>query len=116
MNDSFETNIQQWVSTDNQLKILNDRVRELRVKRNNLEESITQYAKTNQLTNSTIRISDGKLKFVNTRTTTPLTFKYLEKSLGDMIKNPEQVRHIVEHVKDNREIKSTTEIRRIANA
>jgi uncharacterized coiled-coil DUF342 family protein len=38
---SFESQIQQWVSLDNQLKQLNEKVKDLRDKRNNLEENIT---------------------------------------------------------------------------
>ena len=36
---SFEGQIQQWVSLDNQLKQLNEKVKDLRDKRNNLEEN-----------------------------------------------------------------------------
>ena len=37
---SFETNIQSWVSLDNELKILNNKTRELREKRNLVSDSI----------------------------------------------------------------------------
>ena len=41
---SFEGQIQQWVSIDNQLKGLNEKVKELRDKKNVLSENITKYA------------------------------------------------------------------------
>ena len=63
---SFEGQIQQWVSIDNQLKGLNEKVKELRDKKNVLSENITKYASTNNLSNATVQISDGKLKFTNT--------------------------------------------------
>ena len=59
---SFEGQIQQWVSLDNQLKQLNEKVKDLRDKRNNLEENITTYASENNLSNATVKISDGKLR------------------------------------------------------
>ncbi len=112
---SFENQIQQWVSLDNQLKQLNEKVKDLRDKRNNLEENITSYASENNLSNATVKISDGKLKFTNTKVQEPLTFKYLEKTLGEVIKNESQVKLIMEHLKQKRAVKIVSEIKRFSN-
>ena len=112
---SFEGQIQQWVQLDNQLKQINEKVKDLREKRNTLEQNITTYAASNNLTNSTVQISDGKLKFANTKVQEPLTFKYLEKTLNDVIKNESQVKLIMEHIKQKREIKIVPEIKRFSN-
>lgn len=112
---SFENQIQQWVSLDNQLKQLNEKVKEIRDKRNNLEQNITNYASENNLSNATIQISDGRLKFANTRIPEPLTFKYLERSLGEVIKNESQIKLIMEHIKQKRNIKIVPEIKRFSN-
>ena len=112
---SFENQIQQWVSLDNQLKQLNEKVKDLRDKRNNLEENITSYASENNLSNATVKISDGKLKFTNTKVAEPLTFKYLEKTLGEVIKNESQVKLIMEHLKQKRSVKIVPEIKRFSN-
>ena len=112
---SFENQIQQWVQLDNQLKQINEKIKELREKRNALEQNITTYAFSNNLSNSTVQISDGKLKFSNTRVTEPLTFKYLEKTLSEVIKNESQVKLIMEHIKQKREIKIVPEIKRFSN-
>ena len=45
----------------------------------------------------------------------PLTFRYIEKSLGEVIKNESQVKQIVEYLKNKREIKSVSEIKRFSN-
>ncbi len=112
---SFEGQIQQWVSLDNQLKQLNEKVKDLRDKRNNLEENITTYASENNLSNATVKISDGRLKFTNTKIQEPLTFKYLERALGEVIKNESQVKLIMEHVKQKRVFKFVPEIKRFSN-
>jgi len=112
---SFENQIQQWVQLDNQLKQLNEKTKELREKRNSLENNIVKYSSSNNLSNSSIQISDGKLKFVNTRVAEPLTFKYLEKVLNDVIKNESQVKLIMEHIRQKREIKIVSEIKRFSN-
>jgi predicted transcriptional regulator len=113
---SFENQIQQWVLLDNQLKQLNEKVKELREKRNNLELTITTYASENNLSNATVNITNGKLKFTNSKIPEPLTFKYLEKTLGGVIKNESQVNQIIEHLKQKRAIKIIPEIKRVSNS
>jgi hypothetical protein len=112
---NFEQTIQQWLLLDNQVKMYNEKLKELRNKRDNIEEKLSQHALNNNLTNSTIKTSDGKLKFVNTKTMSPLTFKYLEKSLGEIIKNSEQVNAIMNHIRNNREHKVEHELKRFYN-
>ena len=112
---SFENQIQQWVQLDNQLKQINEKIKELREKRNALEKNITKYASSNNLSNATVQISDGRLKFANTKVQEPLTFKYLEKTLSEVIKNDSQVKLIMEHIRQKREVKVVPEIKRFSN-
>ncbi len=111
---SFEGRIQQWVSLDNQLKKINEQTKELREKRNELEKNITTYAQSNNLSNATVKIGDGRLKFANTRVPEPLTFKYLEKTLSSVINNETQVNLIMDQIKQNRNIKIVPEIKRFS--
>jgi len=112
---NFENQIKEWVQIDNQLKLLNDKTKLLREQRNKLNENIINYANNNDIFNSQIQISDGKLKFTNTKVSSPLTFKYLEKCLGEVIRNENQVKQIMEYVKSKREIKTVAEIKRFSN-
>jgi hypothetical protein len=112
---SFEQQIQQWVSIDNKIRLLNDQIKELREKKLKLSDNLNDYAKENNLSNATIQISDGKLKFASTKVQSPLTFKYLEKSLSEIIKNENQVKQIVEYIKNKREVKVVPEIKRFSN-
>ena len=114
---SFEKQIQQWVTIDNELRNLNEKIKVLRDNRNKLSENIIDYANNTKLatTNSVIQISDGKLKFVNTKIQEGLTFRYLEKSLAEIISNPEQLKRIVEHLKNGRTTKTVQEIKRYSN-
>ena len=100
---------------DNELKKLNDRVKQLREQRNVLETNLTTYAKTNNMTNSTIQLNQDRLKFVDTKVPEPLTFKYLEKTLGDIIKDETKVQLIMEHIKQKRAVKIVPEIKRFSN-
>jgi len=112
---SFENKIQQWVQIDNQLKKLNEEIKQLRDQRNSLETNLTTYAKTNNMSDKTIKIDNDKLKFVDTKVAEPLTFKYLEKTLGEIIKNETQVQLIMEHIKQKRTVKVVPEIKRFSS-
>ena len=112
---SFENKIQQWVQVDNQLKKLNEQVKQLREQRNSLESNLTTYAKTNHMADTTIKVNNDKLKFVDTKVPEPLTFKYLEKTLGEIIKNETQVQLIMEHIKQKRAVKIVPEIKRFSS-
>jgi hypothetical protein len=112
---SFEQQIQQWVAIDNQMKILNDKMKELREKKNNISEQINTHIETTQLLDTSIKITDGQLKFIKVKETQQLTFKYLETCLSEIIKNEEQVKKIVEYIKNKRGVKYVPEIKRLYN-
>jgi hypothetical protein len=111
---SFENKIQQWVQLDNELKNLNNQVRSLREQKNKLEMNLTYYAKNNNMTESVVQINNDKLKFVDTKVQEPLTFKYLEKTLGEIIKDENKVKIILEHIKQKRAVKLVPEIKRFS--
>jgi seryl-tRNA synthetase len=112
---SFENKIQQWVHIDNQVKKLNEEIKQLREQRNSIESNLTNYVKTNNIADKTIKVNNDKLKFVDTKVPEPLTFKYLEKTLGEIIKNESQVQVIMEHIKQKRAIKIVPEIKRFSS-
>ena len=108
----FEEDIRDWVSTDNQLKLLQDKTRTLREKKNKLCGNILNYAEENDLNSAVIKISDGRLKFANVKQTAPLTLKYLEECLNTCIQSPEQVEVIMNYIKENRGSKYVSDIKR----
>ena len=112
---SFEENVKKWVALDNQIRILNDKAKELKETRNDAEDSIMKYVETNKLTNATVNISDGKLRFVTTKQTAPLTLKYVEDCLKKTIKNDDQVQQIMDVIKESREVKYNPDIKRSYN-
>jgi len=112
---SFEQNVQKWVSLDNKIKILNDNLNQLREQRAELSKSLYTYSERNNLNGANIQISDGKLKFVTSKVSNPLSFKYVEKSLGEIISNEEQVKKIVHYLKEHREFKTVQELKRFSN-
>jgi hypothetical protein len=110
---NFEQQIQQWITIDNQMKIVGDKMKELRDKKNIISEQINTHIETSELSNASIKINDGQLKFIKVKETQQLTFKYLETCLSEIIKNEEQVKKIVDYIKNKREVKYVPEIKRL---
>lgn len=109
---SLEENIKRWVNLDNQLNLLKDKNKILSEERKNIETNILNYVEENNLENATAKISDGKLKFITNKQTSPLTFKNVEESLLFFINDEKKVKEILEHIKNNREIKYVKNIKR----
>jgi len=108
----FEKQIQEWVLLDNQMKLLNARLKDIRDNKNNIANKINSHIETNELFNSSIKISDGQIRFVKVKETQILTFKYLETCLSEIIKNEDQVRKIIEYIKNKRDVKYVSDIKR----
>jgi hypothetical protein len=106
---NLDAQLSQWVQLDNQIKELNERTRILREKRGTLEKAIASSS-----SNQVIQHSSGKIKIVETRVQEPLTFKYLERVLGEIIKREDQAQSILEYIKKKREIRIVPEIKRIS--
>ena len=113
--DGFQQNIKTWVSLDSQLKILNEKAKDIRNQRNDLTSNIIDFADTNNLASSTIKITDGKLKFAQNKQTSPITLGFLESCLSDIISNEDEVSQIMEYIKKKREVKISPDINRFYN-
>ena len=111
---SLDKYIQTWVVVDNQIKLLSEKIGELREKKSRLTNVIYSNSENSSLPKS-IAISDGRLRFVETHDAQPLTFKFLESCLKDLISNEEQVQQIITYIKNKREIKIGQDIKRTYN-
>ena len=109
---SFEQHIKEWVSIDNQIRIYNEKLKELREKRTERSENIIQYVETQNLQNATVQITDGKLRFAETKQQTPLTLHYIKNCLTECISGTEKVDEIMQYIKDSRETKVISNIKR----
>jgi hypothetical protein len=112
---TLETKIKRWVELDNKIKETSEEVRDIRTEKAVINDEILEIIEEKQLGKATVNISDGKLRFVATKHTAPLTLAYIEKCLSQLITNGKQVEQIMTYIKKNRETKSTMEIKRVYN-
>ena len=110
---NFENDIKNWVILDNEYKKISEQMKELRSKRNNVEERIIEHVEENSLNKATVMINDGKLRFSDVKSSSPLTLKYVEKCLSELIRDESKVGQIMSYIKENREFKNNSIIRRL---
>ena len=108
----FTDKIREWVSIDNKIKKYQEEIKKARQNRTSLANSILEDAENSNMQHAVIQITDGKLKFQNTRVTAPLTFRFLESCLNECITDEEQVKQIIKFIKSKREISFVPEIKR----
>jgi len=112
MSNEFADKVRSWVYLDNEIKKYNDKMKQLRNNKNLVTQDICSYMETNTLTNKTISINNGTLKYAMKKEYPPLTFNYVEECLKKVITNVDDVKYIMQYLKENREIRNIPDIRR----
>lgn len=113
MSNTLQESIKSWVSLDNRIKLLNEEMKELKSQKKDYEDSMQDWAQK-QIDSGlrpAVKISDGKIRFVETKQTSPLTLKYIESCLNALF-NENNAKVVLEYIKKNRESKVVTEIKR----
>ena len=113
---AFDKQIQKWIELDNKLKKINSEIKITREMKNDLEASIMDVVNNKKLLNTSISTMDGRLRFIETKTSNPLSLTFVEQCLNEIIPNSSQVQHILKYIKDKREIKINSEIKRYYNS
>lgn len=112
---TFEEQIKRWVTLDNQVRVLASQAKTLRQEKETTEENLLAYVETNQLTNATVNITDGRLRFVTTKQTAALTLGHVEACLRKSL--PEtQVKQLMQTIKAERVVKEVADIKRYGPA
>ncbi len=103
-------NVQKWLMYENQLKIIHEKTKLIRDQKQQLTQSICQHM--NQKSTKQLHLSDGVLTVYEKKEYSPLTFTYIEESLGKIITDKTHVAYIIDHLKKNREVKTSHELRK----
>lgn len=104
--------VQRWVLADTQLKQLNEKIKQMREVKSAANANIMLYMKQTQY-NGNIKISDGELRIYEKKEYSPLTYSYIEKCLAKIIPDETHVEYIIHYLKDNREVTTNQDIKRI---
>ena len=112
MSQLIQTNIQNSVNNDNKIKNLQQELKNLRSERHTTADTIFTYVETKNLENAIVQISDGKLNFQNVKSTSPLTFKFIEECLNECMKDENQVKQLIKFIKQKRTFQYNYDIKR----
>jgi hypothetical protein len=107
----FVENVKKWAICDQQLKHIKDKTDQIRELKNTLGSSICRYMVDNNISNNAIEITNGKLKVCEKKEYSPLTYSYIEECLAKIISEKSHVDYIIQYIKNNREIKTTVELK-----
>ena len=107
--------IQQWVYYDNKIKEYNEQIKPLRDNKKILEEKIIQFTSNNNLNDHIIKISDGTITFKQQSNQTPLSIKFIEKCLNDIIPSQQSVEKIINYITSQRDTNKKLNIKRLFN-
>ena len=110
--EDFATQVRRWVFLDSQLKIINDKSKTIREEKHKLSSKICQHLENSGNAHRKIMIHDGDLKVYEKKDYSPLTFTFLEKHLGKIMTDAKQVEYVIQYLKEQREIKSTNDLKR----
>lgn len=110
--EKFIENVKKWVYIDNQIRDLQNKVKKYREYKTKITPYICQYIENN-ISSNKIDITDGELKLYEKKDYSPLTFTYIENALKDLNIDDKYIEIIIQKLKDNREITSYFDIRRI---
>ena len=104
--------VKNWVILDQKIQMINEKTKQIRELKSSVTTEICDYIKRNNIT-SNIGISNGELRMYDKKEYKPLTFTYVEKCLNDIIKDKTHVEYIIKYLKDNREITTSQDIKRV---
>lgn len=114
MQYDLESNVNKWIEIDDSIKNLTEKAKDLRTQKICVEDTIMNYVDRNNINNLSIRTDVGILKVTQCKSTSQLTYKYLEKCLHEIISDDKQVENIIKYIKNKREITETKTIKKFA--
>ena len=112
MSEYLQDQVKSWVTMDNDIRDMADRIKSARDDKSEVQSNITDYIRENNMENSVIRISDSDIRFTTTRTAAPLTYKHLYTCLCELVADEEQVQRMITHIKEKRPIKENMDMKR----
>ena len=97
---TFNRDILEWINYDNTIKSKNDDIKDLRLKRDNLETSILQHIQENNMEDNVFNITsmNTQLKVNKTNTKETISYKFLETTLMKYFNNETKTKELLDFI------------------
>jgi len=97
----FKSNIKIWLKMDDDIKTLQNALREIKKKKEEMTPKILGFMKHNDLRH--LETNDGKIQYKSSYVTKPLNKKMIINRLGDFFKDSEKGNEVAQFIMENRE-------------
>ena len=108
----FEDYVKKYIEVDNEIESLQEKLKTMRDWKRKLNGVIVKHLEEQKLTDHTLEVNDGTLRYYEKKEYSSMSFSYIEKCLHDMIPEQEQVKYVIQYLKDNRGVKVVPELKR----
>ena len=109
---SLEKYVQKWVLVDNQIQVLQEKMKTMREWKKKLTENVMVKMEEKGISHKILSIPDGELSVQEKREYSSLSYGFIEECLTEIIPEKETVEYIMDYIREHREIKIVKEIRR----
>ena len=117
--ENFKDNIKQCVELDNaynRYKIKMDELKkkkeEFDMERNKVGDNILSFMENNKLEDNEIVISDGKIKYQQSKSSTSISQKFIIERLKEYFKDEEKAKEVTQFIYSGREVSYTPVLKR----
>jgi hypothetical protein len=109
--ESLIKNVKAWMNLEKELKVLQQQIKERKLKKKELSENLITIMKTNEI--DCVDITDGKILYTQTNVKSSLNKKHLLDSLEKYFENNPGVQtdEIAKFILDSRTVKTTESIK-----
>ena len=115
ISNEFKIAVKKWVEIDNEQKKIRGVSSNLKKEKDKLQIYITHFMETNDMKNKNILINDGKIQYSTSKTTQPISKKYIIEKLTKYYNNSDKAEEIASLLYDNREIRYKSNLKRLKN-
>tara|TARA_B100000902_G_scaffold389513_1_gene436793 strand:- start:6465 stop:6806 length:342 start_codon:yes stop_codon:yes gene_type:complete len=109
---TFSDNIKKWVSIDDEIKALNNKLKEKREQRTCILRELINYKNNNNLDGKIIKYNSESFKFNIYRQYQTVTYDFIKKCLVEIINDMDYVEYVIKYIKEKRSYKNVEDIKR----
>jgi hypothetical protein len=106
----FRNNVLQWLSVDDDLRLLRKKIKELNTEKKEFEEKVLSYL--TQVDEDSIMVKDGKLSKYTSKTKEPLKKENIQATLFEITGDTTKASAITEKIFSNRKEKEVIKLKR----
>jgi hypothetical protein len=110
--ENFNDVVKEWVILDNEMQKLQDQMKEMRQRKQDLSNVMMDTLQSKNKLHYTMEMPDSQLRFQTRKEYGNLSFQYIEKCFQSLIVDNEQRNYVLKYLKEHREVKEVTELKR----